>query len=204
MANITDIKEKSTYIRTKNTIPKSKAAYIKTSQINMLRKNLEKPHTSQEDSHNTSIDAVEQVESTAFLLGQETKQLVSDGAAKMRLTVGFNSSYRTAKAPETPQEQMKAVAIKEKEKQLKAEKSERASAMADIKTRDSEARKLQEVKTAALVKRQETASTPAKSNGGKSSLLEQSKKTAQLKDFQKLQQNRTRAKQFTERISWVV
>lgn len=204
MADITDIKEKSAYIRTKNTIPKSKAAYIKTAQINMLRKNIEKPHTSQEDSHNTSADAVEQVEQTASLLGHETKQLATDGSSKMRLTMGFNSSYRTAKVPGTPQEQIKAVAIKEKEKHLKAEKSERASAIADIKTRDSEARKLQEVKTAALVKRQGTASTPAKSKDSKATLMERSKKTAQLKDFQKLQQTRTRAKQFTERISEAV
>ncbi len=204
MANITDIKEKSTYIRTKNTIPKSKAAYIKTAQINMLRKNIEKSHASQKDNHNSSVDAVEQVESTASLLGHEANQLVTDGAAKMRLAVGFNSAYRTAKSPETPQEQMKAVAIKEKEKQLKAEKSERVSAIANIKTRDSEARKLQEVKTAALVKRQGTASTPVKSKDSKATLMERSKKTAQLKDFQKLQQTRTRAKQFTERISEAV
>lgn len=203
MADITDIKEKSAYIRTKNTIPKSKAAYIKTAQINMLRKNIEKPHTSQEDSHNTSADAVEQVESAARLLGQETKQIVTDGAAKMRLTVGFNSAYRTAKSPETPQEQMKAVAIKEKEKQLKAEKSERVSAIANIKTRDSEVQRFQAVK-ATLVKRQKPAPKPTKANSGKTVLLEQSKKTVQVKNFQKLQQNSTRAKQVTERISEAV
>ena len=170
----------------------------------MLRKNKGNPHASQEDNHNSSVDAVEQVESTASLLGQETKYLVIDGAAKMRLTMGFNSAYRTHKAPETPQEQMKAVAIKEKEKQLKTEKSERVSAMADIKTRDNEARKLQEDKAAAPVKRKETASTPVKSNGSKTTPLERSKKAIQVKDFQKLQQNSTRAKQFTERISEAV
>lgn len=201
MTDITDIKEKSTYIRIKNTIPKSKAAYIKTAQINMLRKNMDKSRTSQEDNHNTSADAVEQVENTASLLGQEVKQLVTDGAVKMRLTMGFNSAYRTAKAPETPQEQMKAVAIKEKEKQVKAEKSEKVSAIADIKTRDSEAQKLQEVKANAPVKRQKPAYKSEKSNGSKATLIERSKKTAQVKDFQKLQQNSTRAKRFTERIS---
>ena len=108
----------------------------------MLRKNTGTSHASREDNYNALVDAVEQIESSAILLGQETKQLVTDGAAKMRLTVGFNSSYRTAKAPETPQEQMKAVAIKEKEKQLKAEKSERVSAIADIKTRDSEVQRV--------------------------------------------------------------
>lgn len=167
----------------------------------MLRKKVEKSHASQEDNHNTSADAVEQVEQNSSLLGQETKQLVVDGAAKMRLTKRFNSDYCTAKAPETPREQMRAVAIKEKEKQLKTEKSEKVSAIAKIKTRDSEAQKLHEVKTASPVKRQGTASTPAKSNGGKSSLMERSKKTVQLKDFQKLQQNRARTKQVTERIS---
>lgn len=142
VAYITDIKEKSTYICTKNTIPKSKSAYIKTAQINMLRKKIEKPHASQEDNHNTAADAVEQVEQNASLLGQETKQLVVDGAAKMCLTMGFNSDYCTAKAPETPREQMRAVAINGKEKHLKTEKSERVSAIAKIKTRDSEAQKL--------------------------------------------------------------
>jgi len=204
VTDITDIKEKSTYIRTKNTIPKSKVAYIKTAQINMLRKNIEKPRASQEDNHNAPVDAVEQVESTASLLGQETKQLVTDGAEKMRLTMGFNSAYRTAKAPDTPQEQMKAVAIKEKETQLKAVNSERASAVSDIKTRDSEARRLQEFKSAAPVKGQETASTTTKTTGSIATPTERSKKAFQLKNFQKQRQSDARAKQFTERISEAV
>jgi len=191
---------------------------------------MDKPHASQEDSRSTSADAVEQVERTAILLGQEAKQLVSDRTAKMpqlctrfstpqgaknashhethfkrtSVTVGFNSAYRAAKVPQTPQEQMKAVAIKEKETQLKAQKSERLSAIADIKTRDSEAQKLQEFKTAAPVKGRETASTPVKSTGSKTMPLERSKKTAQVKDFQKLQQNSIRGKQVTEQISEAV
>lgn len=204
MADITDIKEKSTYIRTKNPEPKSKAAYIKTAQINMLRKNMGKQYASHEDNHNTSADAVEQVERTAILLGQEAKQLVSDRTAKMRLTVRFNSAYRADKVPQPPQEQMKALAIKEKETQLKAEKSERASAITDIKTRDSEARRLQESKSYIPTGRRERVATPIKTTGSKATPVEQSKKVVQLKDFQRLQQNRARAKQVTERISEAV
>lgn len=204
MADITDIKEKSTYIRTKNPEPKSKAAYIKTAQINMLRKNMGKQYASHEDNHNTSADAVEQVERTAILLGQEAKQLVSDRTAKMRLTVRFNSAYRADKVPQPPQEQMKALAIKEKETQLKAEKSERASAITDIKTRDSEARRLQESKSYIPTGRRERVATPIKTTGSKATPVEQSKKVVQLKDFQRLKQNRARAKQVTERISEAV
>ena len=167
----------------------------------MLRKNMGKQYASHEDNHNTSADAVEQVERTAILLGQEAKQHISDGTAKMRLTVGFNSAYRADKAPQTPQKQMKALAIKEKETQLKAEKSGRASSTADIKTRDSEALRLQESKSDIPAGRQERVATPVKSTGSKATPVERSKKAVQLKDFQKLQQNRTRAKQVTERIS---
>ena len=170
----------------------------------MLRKNMGKQYTSHEDNHNTSDDAVEQVERTAIFLGQEAKQLVSDGTAKLRLTVGFNSAYRADKVPQTPQEQMKALAIKEKETQLKAEKSERASSTADIKTRDSEARRLQEAKSDIPAGRRETVATPVKTTSSNATPVERSKKAVQLKDFQKLQQNSTRAKQFTERISEVV
>ena len=170
----------------------------------MLRKNMGKQYTSHEDNHNTSADAVEQVERTAIFLGQEAKQLVSDGTAKMRLTVGFNSAYRADKAPQTPQKQMKALAIKEKETQLKAEKSERDSSIADIKTRDSEARRLQESKSEIPAGRRERVATPVKTTSSNATPVERSKKAVQLKDFQKLQQNSTRAKQFTERISEAV
>lgn len=167
----------------------------------MLRKNMGKQYASHEDNHNTSTDAVEQVERTAILLGQEAKQLVSDRTAKMRLTVEFNSAYRADKAPKTPQKQMKALAIKEKETQLKAEKCKMASSIADIKTRDSEARRLQESKSDIPAGRQERVATPVKSTGSKATPVERSKKTVQLKHFQKLQQNHARTKQVTERIS---
>ena len=170
----------------------------------MLRKNMGKQYASHEDNHNTSADAVEQVEHTAILLGQEAKQLVSDRTAKMRLTVGFNSAYRADKVPQRPQEQMKALAIKEKETQLKAEKSERASAITDIITRDSEARRLQESKSYIPTGRRERVATPIKTTDRKVTPVDRSKKAVQLKDFQKLQQNSTRAKQFTERISEAV
>jgi len=99
---------------------------------------------------------------------------------------------------------MKALAIKEKETQLKAEKSERASYIVDIKTRDSEARRLQESKSDIPACRRERVATPVNSTGSKATTVEQSKKAVQLKDFQKLQKNSTRAKQFTERISEAV
>ena len=72
---------------------------------------MDKPHASQEDSRSTSADAVEQVERTAILLGQEAKQLVSDRTAKMPQLCTRFSTPQGAKIASHGETQFKRISV---------------------------------------------------------------------------------------------
>ena len=201
---LTDIKEKSTYIRTKNTAPKSKAAYIKSKQKERLLKEINKSPLAYKETSENEERPTERVERSALILTHEAKQLVHNSIPEMRLTMGRISAISPKSEVTRPQEQMKAIAIKKKEKEVKVAKSEKASVRADIKTRGSEAQRLQ---TTAIKKKLGAAKpicVSEKSTPHNANMAAQTKKQAQVKSFKKLQQNSVKIQKLAERISEAV
>lgn len=162
----------------------------------------------------------EQVESSAgyaaYQAGQAVQKTVAEAYRKCR-NISDQSECRNASHREIyfdsgispgdssrSREQMKALAIKEKEKELKAAEEEKAFIRTDIKTRESEAQRLQTAKTTDKATPRKTTGKSARANTVNTKPIEKAQKQTRLKGFQKLQQNNLKTKKLTERIAEAV